>query len=376
MISYSGLTNYGKSSLPSPEGWGQTMNITKDPPRSIMTRYIEKVGQNNYLNDTIEEGDDRAGEYISVYARGVNPSVNVNYGNQAQSSIQPGHQGGSAGRIGVNQSYLPYRIMKDGAFRPPVMTKEELTPLSRQARPNTRVFTQAYFPNYTKSIVEDHEEYKAIKANTLHTSVKPTATYRIEKPLDYFDTSNSIRDSIPIIDSEAGKSRMRAMDIGETTNCEPIGGIRQKPLYAYTYTNKADINGLNNFNQVDVTEPTGVIKNALNVSYDTTKTGYNVDTKNYQDIHLNKKLSSEFTTNKFQNIEAKPVDSQYQIELKSNRPLIEVQAQKTSIGSFAESGSRDVRLAPTLNYGELQGKGSLPMRIEERVSVKLKDRKM
>ena len=376
MISYSGLTNYGKSSLPSVEGWGQTMNITKDPPRSITTRYIEKVGQNNYLNDTIEEGDNRAGEYISVYARGVNPSVNVNYGNQAQSSIQPGHQGGSAGRIGVNQSYLPYRIMKDGAFRPPVMTKEELNPLSRQARPNTRVFTQAYFPNYTKSIVEDHEEYKAIKANTLHTSVKPTATYRIEKPLDYFDTTHSIRDSIPIIDSEAGKSRMRAMDIGETTNCEPIGGIRQKPLYAYTYTNKADINGLNNFNQVDVTEPAGVIKNALNVSYDTTKTGYNVDSKNYQDIHLNKKVSSEFTTNKFQNIESKPVEASYQIELKSNRPLIEVQAQKTSIGSFAESGSRDARLAPTLNYGELQGKGSLPMRIEDRVAVKLKDRKM
>lgn len=398
MISYSGLTNYGKANLPSIEGWGQTMNIVKDPPRSVMTRYIEKVGQNNYMNDEIEESNDRAAEYINVYARGVNPSVNVSFGNYQNQSL--------TGNTKVTQSYLPYRIMKDGAFRPPVMTKEELTPLSRQARPNTTVFTQAYFPNYTKTITEDHEEYKAIKLSTLHTSIKPTATYRLEKPLDYFDTKHNIKD-IVAIDKSAGKSGMKSMDITETTVGVPVGGIKQDPIYAYGYTNKTDLNSLNNFNQVvfieptggiketplqvsgytnkndnnrnnvlDVIDPTRGLKNQLNVSYDTIKTGYTTDTKNYQDIHLNKKLSSEFTTNKFQNIESKPIDSSYQIELTRNRPLIEIQSQKTSSGNFSDViVDREVKLADKLNYGEFDTKQSFPMKIEDRVFMKLKNKR-
>jgi hypothetical protein len=331
-----------------------------------MTRYIEKVGQNNYMNDQIEESNDRAAEYINVYARGVNPSVNVSFGNYQNQSL--------TGNTTVTQSYLPYRIMKDGAFRPPVMTKEELTPLSRQARPNTTVFTKAYFPNYTKTITEDHEEYKAIKLSTLHTSIKPTATYRLEKPIDYFDTKHNIKDVIAI-DKSAGKSGMKSMDITETTVGIPVGGIKQDPIYAYGYTNKTDLNNLNNFNQVDVIEPTRGLKNQLNVSYNTIKTGYTTDTKNYQDIHLNKKLSSEFTTNKFQNIESKPIDSSYQIELTRNRPLIEIQSQKTS-GNFSDIiVDRDVKLADKLNYGEFDTKQNFPMKIEDRVFMKLKNKR-
>ena len=37
-ISYSGITSHGKVHLPSVESWGQSMNIMKDPPRSIHTR--------------------------------------------------------------------------------------------------------------------------------------------------------------------------------------------------------------------------------------------------------------------------------------------------------------------------------------------------
>ena len=44
-ISYSGLSNYGKATLPSVDTWGTNMNILKDPPKSIQTRRIDRVGQ-------------------------------------------------------------------------------------------------------------------------------------------------------------------------------------------------------------------------------------------------------------------------------------------------------------------------------------------
>ena len=37
-LSYSGITNYGKATLPSVDSWGTNMNILKDPPKSITTR--------------------------------------------------------------------------------------------------------------------------------------------------------------------------------------------------------------------------------------------------------------------------------------------------------------------------------------------------
>ena len=44
-FSYSGIVSYGKSTLPSVDSWGQNNNILRDPPKSIHTRRIDKVGQ-------------------------------------------------------------------------------------------------------------------------------------------------------------------------------------------------------------------------------------------------------------------------------------------------------------------------------------------
>ena len=49
-ISYSGITNYGKCTLPSVESWNTNMNILRDPPKSVTTRRIDKVGETNSLN--------------------------------------------------------------------------------------------------------------------------------------------------------------------------------------------------------------------------------------------------------------------------------------------------------------------------------------
>ena len=53
------------------------MNILKDPPKSLMTRRRNKVGQTASITEDIDAAGDRAAEAIPVFARGTNPSVSV-----------------------------------------------------------------------------------------------------------------------------------------------------------------------------------------------------------------------------------------------------------------------------------------------------------
>ena len=59
-ISYSGLTNYGKATLPSVEGGFGSMNILRDPPKSIMTRRIDKVGETSSITELIDGSGNRS----------------------------------------------------------------------------------------------------------------------------------------------------------------------------------------------------------------------------------------------------------------------------------------------------------------------------
>ena len=58
-LSYSGIVNYGKVTLPSVESWGTNMNILKDPPKSVHTRKIDKVGETSAITTSIDESGDR-----------------------------------------------------------------------------------------------------------------------------------------------------------------------------------------------------------------------------------------------------------------------------------------------------------------------------
>ena len=114
MLSYSSLTNSGKVTLPSVDSWGTNMNIIRDPPKSIMTRRRDKVGENNDMLQMIDNSD-RSNEAIMRFSRGVNPSVSVSYSNN----------GGSLQNFGNQQARLPYSINKDGDFRPPVQAPQD-----------------------------------------------------------------------------------------------------------------------------------------------------------------------------------------------------------------------------------------------------------
>jgi hypothetical protein len=162
VLSYSGIVNYGKATLPSVESWGTNMNILKDPPKTVHTRKIDRVGETSAITTAVDESGDRFCEAINYYARGQNPMVAVSYGQGQQKSRN----------FSSGEAFLPYRIARDGAFRPPVWRQEDLLPLSRMPRIWTEVSTQPYKPFFTKRIRDcgTAEDTREVKNHTLQVA--------------------------------------------------------------------------------------------------------------------------------------------------------------------------------------------------------------
>jgi hypothetical protein len=218
-LSYSALNNYGRATLPSVDSWNTNMNILKDPVRSITTRRSHKVGETSNITEMIEDSSDRACEAITHYARGQNPSVSVSYSNHGS------NQGGMAGMRanGGTEAFLPYRVMRDGAFRPPVMRQEQLMPLSRQPRIWTTAFTQPGFCDFSKG--ENRRgtaaELREVKENIFNINVRPTAVYKIEKPQERpFEVKYVIQNPV----KTSAFSGMRTRDITQRHNVTPTSG--------------------------------------------------------------------------------------------------------------------------------------------------------
>ena len=180
-ISYSGIVgNKGKVTLPSVDSWGTNNNILKDPPKSIMTRRIDKVNQDGSLNEMMYESGDRWAEALNVYARGVNPMVSVQYNNKSGAPVKQ-----------------PYRIMDGGAFRPPQLTQEQLLPLSRLPRNVTQAITNKEFIDYTKRVTCPLTQ-RVIKDETVKGFVRPTKYVKIATPVKEHFTINYVVEN-PII---------------------------------------------------------------------------------------------------------------------------------------------------------------------------------
>ena len=160
-ISYNGIIGYGsgKVTLPSVDTWQNSMNILKDPPRSIQTRqYNNHIAMTSEITQMIQDSGDRVNEAIMVYPRGVNPMTDVSYDNYGNNGGQRKGNRASAGLVDGSsnsgkQAYLPYRIMQGGAFRPPTRDQRELLPLSRLPRVWTSSYTQPGFADFTKKLL-------------------------------------------------------------------------------------------------------------------------------------------------------------------------------------------------------------------------------
>jgi hypothetical protein len=184
-ISYAAVRNHhAKVTMPSIEGgWYTSSNIQKDPPKSISTRRIDKVGDTMATAIMIAESPDRQCEAINYYARGVNPMVSVDYGQ------------GQAG----TQAYLPYTVARDGAFRPPVLYGvTNLLPLSRLPRILTNVCATPYQPIFTKRIRDcgTVEQTREVKSDMLRASCEAQKIIQTEPDLNEPITALQIRDDI------------------------------------------------------------------------------------------------------------------------------------------------------------------------------------
>lgn len=195
-ITYKGIIgNKAAVTLPSVESWGTNNNILRDPPKSIMTRRIDKVNQDGSLNEMFYHSGDRFAEHVNVYARGVNPMVSVEYGNNTSFNMSKNGGDGfySAGK-------LPYRIMQGGAFHPPLLRQEQLLPLSRLPRNVTFVQTNKETIDYAKSAVCDQQpkEHRQIVKNKYEGMITPTKTMKLETPVKEHFVINYINED-PLI---------------------------------------------------------------------------------------------------------------------------------------------------------------------------------
>ena len=241
-LSYSGLVNHGKITLPSVGNWGTNMNILRDPHKSITTRRIDKVGETNFITETIDDSGGRINEAIQVYARGVNPSVSVSYNNYSNNG---GQKSGGIIEGGGRSAKLPYPIMKDGAFRPPILLQEDLFPLSRLPRQKTNASSNSGFTDFSRKLRSPGtaEETKEVKNNTIKGHVRPTAVYKIEpqsqKP---FEVKYVIQ---PFIKRSVG-SGTRTMDITNQHVGNPTKEVNNDVRHTTARSNLTDNRYVNN----------------------------------------------------------------------------------------------------------------------------------
>lgn len=390
-LSYSGLTSYGKSTLPSVECGLGSMNILKDPPKSIHTRKIDKVGENSDITQWIHDSNDRSCEVITQYARGVNPMVSVSYQNHGNNG---GQRGGSiVSAIHQSQARLPYAIGSGGdAFRPPALRQENLLPLSRLPRAWTYAFTNKEFPDFSKKMkcAQPAEKTRQVKNNLMKTSARPTCTYQLENPIvEPFEVKYVIQNPVKV----SAKSGVRGRDIARQEIVEPNAGIDHNPLHASAHSQKGMVKHVDNSEKntdmyiqetshADVnskayhkmqTTPINEImdleihtKNPINVSYDTPQVRSKQQDYIHNDLDLERRLPQhEASTNFGLNIEKNIIDNPYQIEQTRNMP---VTMAYTNTGSSQTPGdnisqtSREYRLNPTINPGGFHNSGTIPSR--------------
>jgi hypothetical protein len=242
-LSYSALTNHGKITLPSVDTWGTNMSILRDPPASIQTRRIDKVGQTSSITEMVDESGDRACEAILQYSRGINPFVSVEYNNTSSMNGNPTNK--SFNGANNQQAFLPYRVARDGAFRPPIQTEYNLLPLSRLPRVWTSNYTNPQFIDFSKQMIMqgNAETTKEVKNSILKASARPTAVYKIETPQEKpYTVKYNIQDNIKISASAGMKTSDRTMQhVGD-----PTKEINRNLNHAFAQSNVKDIKYINN----------------------------------------------------------------------------------------------------------------------------------
>jgi len=385
-LSYSGIVGFGKATLQSVDSWGTNNNILRDPPKSITTRRIDKVGETSSITEMIDEAGDRGCEAIQVYARGVNPSVSVSYSNHGNNG---GQRSGGIIAGGQQAAKLPYTIMKDGAFRPPVRMQEELLPLSRQPRAWTSAKTNAEFIDYSRKarVCATADKTKEVKTDILHTVVRPTAVYKVEKPAEKpFEVKYVIQPSI----KTSATSGVRSMDVTQRVVQEPTKEIYIDPMHAMARSNAGDSRRfVGNNNDLDterfvqnvntsnvLTNPGSKVSNTSsiedvldlsdirvrdlrNVSHHAAVSGVEKNNYIHDDMELSRVLPNHHaTTNVGDRSVHKRVAHENELYFERNMPKASFSSNIVAKGDDSHS-SRDYSLAPKLQPGGFNNSGQI-----------------
>ena len=289
-LSYSAITNHGKITLPSIDSWNTNMNILKDPPKALYTRRVNKVGQTSDITAMIDDSGDRECESILQYARGVNPSVSVSYNNTSKMS---GNTSSNA-----QQAFLPYRIMRDGAFRAPIRTEYDLLPLSRQPRVWTSSYSNPAFPDYARKAIDQDlsQQGKEIRKQILETSARPTAVYKIELPQEsQYDTKYKIQKSLNI-DVSSG---FKTLDITSQEVKKPTKEVNKNMNHTFAQSN---INNSKNYINNNQFNPDRYLQDTNAHSVDTLKSANYVqigsldDYIDFSDVRVKDAMNVEYNT--------------------------------------------------------------------------------
>lgn len=394
-LSYSGLVNYGVVTLPSVETWGTNMNILRDPPKSIMTRRIDKVGETSNITELIDESGDRASDAILIYPRGVNPMVSVEYQNRGNNGGQmscPGTGiGGSAFNTSNQQAKLPYGIIQGGAFRPPIRTQEQLLPLSRQPRIWTSMATLPGFADFSKKMrcPGTVEETIEVKNETLKPLVVPTyRQHKNDTAQEPYNVKFNIQEQMQI----AGNSGTRTLDIKDQYNqvpkanmiAEPVhADVKAQPIYPIYYkddsvfstekyiqdpnyntvnSNVSDVKQINGDQMMNL-DLNRYIQNT-NVVHATAPLSLPVDGTNYihndHQLQYNKNIPA-YNANTNRMDTTKYVNNQHsnEIQLDRNIPLSNVEGS-LRVQRGEDPNGRNARLAARLPVGGFEGNGVKP----------------
>lgn len=375
-LSYSAIKNRGGTlTLPSVESWGTNNNILRDPPKSIHTRRIDKVGDTSNITGMIDDAGDRACEAIQEYARGVNPMVSVSYSNTDGSS-----------------SKLPYRIMRDGAFRPPIRRPTDLLPLSRMPRVWTSAETQKGFIDYTKSrnCAKSVEKTREVHNNIINPCGRPTAVFNLSTPIsEPFEVKYVIQNPV----TTSVTSGLKTMDITQQNVKVPLKGANNDLLYPFAQANVSDNRYVNNngeFNSnkfiqdklntsavskgsathiqlssvEDIFDMSNVrTQNVLTTDYKTPIQGLKKQNYIHENIELSKNLPDHYArSNVRQNIHKR---TKYENELKLDRTMPVTHAV-SNVGNNRvnvqdEIIDRNYKLPPKITPGRFDPKGSVPM---------------
>jgi hypothetical protein len=393
-ISYHGIVGYGKATLPSVIGWEQSVNILRDPPKSITVPKRDSVFATSALTEMQDSSGDRACESIKVYARGVNPSVAVSYDNYGNNGGQRsgGFSNGSANRRG-QQVRLPYAITD--AFRPPAVPLQNLVPLSRQNRIATSAFTQPGFADFSKKAycAQDDEHTKGVKpqADMLRTCIRPTATYQIETPIvENFEVKYVIKNPTHV----TAHSGIRTLDLSEQYVGAPTKQVIANPLHANAHANLGSVRHVDNneFNsdryiqdplhssvQSNVSQNIQImsledmmdvdirVKDQFNIEYEAHLKGPEKNEYIHEAPEYKKRLPahSARTNQSRPEVYVKPVTG-YQRDRTMNRPVTQgTTNHRAGHQVLDEISSRKFGLKPTINAGGFEGKATVPSRNRE-----------